>query len=278
MKVLANEFNPDQVRVLASAIVESLGKVKPTGVPEIVQRTNTFDTQQFLKNWLQITPEAKSALFNKTTDLQSLKNSLDKIANVATRFEGANPFENLGQTAKRTFAGSGLLIAAAAGGLGGLTTGTAVGALSFIAAVPVFGAGSAVAYKALSNPKFMEWLAKSTSIAENKGFEGWAKHLTGLGVIAANSDGDVRTLTEQNLKILSKAGENVEKIQSQQKQTPVAPSSIMQPVNTRITEPRSAVPTTTPVSSRPTSTGPSGGITSIPPERLQAAQLLFGRV
>jgi len=30
--------------------------------------------------------------------------------------------------------------------------------------------------------------------------------------------------------------------------------------------------------SAPTPTGPSGGITSIPPERLQAAQLLFGRV
>jgi len=252
IKQVVGALDGNQTRVLVSALVDKLGKARPTGVPEIVQRTNTFNTQQFLKNFLEIDEVAKNVLFNKTKDLQSLRNSLDKIANVATRFERASPFENLGETAKRTFAGTGLLLGAAGSIGAGVVTGNISTGLTFLAAVPVFGAGTAYAYKALSNPKFMKWLADSTTIAENKGFEGWSKHLTGLGIIAANSDGDIRMLTEQNLKILEQAGKNISKNQTQpQPQS----QSVAKPVNTRVTDIQ-----TRPMAAPMQGTMPAGGL------------------
>ena len=259
LREVVGSLKPNQVRVLVSAAVDKLGKAKPTGVPGIVERTNTFNTQQFLSNWLSLDDVAKNVLFNKTKDLQSLRNSLDKIANVATRFERANPFENLGETAKRTFAGTGLLLGAAGSIGAGVATGSVGTGLTFLATVPVFGAGTAYAYKALSNPKFMEWIAKSTTIAENKGFEGWSKHLTGLGIIAANSDGDIRMLTEQNLKILEQAGKNISKNQAQTQQAQPQPQSISKPVNTRVTDVQTR-PMAAPMAAPMQGTMPAGGL------------------
>jgi len=242
LKGLTNELTNEQKKVLVSAFVDKLGKTEISGDLQILGRTNSFNTSQFLKNWQNITPEAKEALFSGSKDLNLLKNSLDQVARAGTRFDRQNPFKDISGTTTKGTAGTGVFIASGAGAVVGAT-----GNPLFLLGIPIFGYGGAYATKLMSNPKFVEWLAKGVNIADNKGFDGVVKHLTSLGTIAGMSDNDTRTLTDQYMEILKKTSGNFEnKVTAATKgaaeQQAIAKQSTSMPaVNTRVTDIKQSV-------------------------------------
>ena len=239
---VVGELTDEQKKVFASAFIDKLGKTEISGDLQVLGRTNSFNTSQFLKNWQNITPEAKDVLFSGSKELNLLKNSLDQVARAGTRFDRQNPFKDIAGTTTKGTGGTGLFIASGAGAVVG-----ASGNPLFLLGIPIFGYGGAYATKLMSNPKFVDWLAKGTKIADNKGFDGVVKHLTSLGTIAGMSDNDTRTLTDQYMEILKQTSGNFEnkvteatKGAQAAKQQTAAPVQ-MGPVNTRVTDIKQSV-------------------------------------
>jgi hypothetical protein len=243
---LTKGLDESSQKVLVSAFVDKLGKAKLSGNLDILERTNSFNTRQFLSNYGNMTPKAKDAIFGKSADLVKLRKNLDVLERAATRFEQNNPFMDLGTAAPKGTAGTGLIVGAGAA----IATG-ATGNPLFLAGIPMFGYGGYFASKVMSNPAFVEWLAQSTKIAGNKGTEGIIEHLGKLGIIGAFSDNETRVLTDQQLEVLKKSAQNFEEkttestqqAAAQQQTKPKAPA--MGPVNTNVTtlSPRaSAIP------------------------------------
>ena len=113
-----------------------------------------FSSDRFLRNWNNISPEARRTLFDRH-GLGFSKN-MDKIARVADRIKsGSQVFANPSGTANRaaafTYAGS-------------------LGASLLTGQVGAFGAlaGGGVAANAMprwmTNPRFVSWLARSTEL------------------------------------------------------------------------------------------------------------------
>jgi hypothetical protein len=238
---VVGELTDEQKKVFASAFIDKLGKTEISGDLQVLGRTNSFNTSQFLKNWQNITPEAKDVLFSGSKELSLLKNSLDQVARAGTRFDRQNPFKDIAGTTTKGTGGTGLFIASGAGAVVGAT-----GNPLFLLGIPIFGYGGAYATKLMSNPKFVDWLAKGTKIADNKGFDGVVKHLTSLGTIAGMSDNDTRTLTDQYMEILkqtsgkfenkvTEATKGAAEAQNAAKQAAVKQATPMGPVNTNIT-------------------------------------------
>ena len=269
---LTKGLDESSQKVLVSAFVDKLGKAKLSGNLEILERTNSFNTRQFLSNYGNMTPKAKDAIFGKSADLVKLRKNLDILEKAATRFEQNNPFIDLGKAAPKGTAGTGLIVGAGAA----IATG-ATGNPLFLAGIPMFGYGGYFASKVMSNPAFVEWLAQSTKIAANKGTEGIIEHLGKLGTIGAFSDNETRMLTDQQMELLKKSAEKFEEktktaMQQNITQRPSTQprTSISTPVNTNVTNLPGNV--LTPKSS------PMGGITNIPQEDINKYQTLFGSV
>ncbi len=250
LKVLMNELGPDRSSVLISSIIKRMGQVPATGQLGALGRTNLFNTQQFIKNFDELSDVAKDTLFAnpmfKGKSYGTLNSSLKEVNALATYIERQNPFKDLGQTATKGAAGTGLLI----GGGAAATIGT--GDPLFLLGIPIFGYGGAFALKAMSNPAFMQWVSQGVKIAGNQGFDGVLEHMTKLGLVAAMSDDDTANLTNQYLEIMkqtSKAKDEEDKEQMIQQENqraeqtlkanvaPVAPKAPA-PVNTQVTNPQ----------------------------------------
>ena len=254
LKVLMDELGPDRSAVLISSIIKRMGQVPATGQLGALGRTNLFNTQQFIKNFDELSDAAKDTLFAnkmfKGKNYGTLNNSLKEVNALATYIERQNPFKDLGQTATKGAAGTGLLI----GGGAAATIGT--GDPLFLLGIPIFGYGGAFALKLFSNPAFMNWVSQGVKIAGNKGFDGVVEHITKLGLVAGMSDDDTADLTNQYLEIMkqvSKAKEEEQKEEqlkqkeaeaSETLEASVAPSppvpqqANVTPVNTQVTNPQ----------------------------------------
>jgi hypothetical protein len=249
LKTLMTELGPDRSAVLISSIIKRMGQVPATGQLGALGRTNLFNTQQFIKNFDELSDAAKDTLFAnpmfKGKSYGTLNKSLKEVNALATYIERQNPFKDLGQTATKGAAGTGLLI----GGGAAATIGT--GDPLFLLGIPIFGYGGAFALRAMSNPAFMQWVSQGVKIAGNEGFDGVLEHIAKLGLVAAMSDSDTADLTNQYLEIMkqtSKAQDDADKEQMQQENqraeetlranvAPVPPKSPT-PVNTQVTNPQ----------------------------------------
>jgi hypothetical protein len=253
LRTLMNEIGADRSAVLISSIMNKMGQVPSTGQLGALGRNNLFNTQQFIKNFDELSDEAKKTLFQnpmfKGKSYATLNQSLKDVNALATYIERQNPFKDLGQTATKGAAGTGLLIG------GGATVAIGTGDPLFLLGIPIFGYGGAFALRVMSNPAFMQWVSQGVKIAGNKGFDGVLEHITKLGTIAGMSDEDTADLTNQYLEIMkqvSQAKEQEEKEQqiSQQNQqtqetlrqtvsrgAPAQPSAPT-PVNTQVTDPQ----------------------------------------
>jgi len=249
LKTLMTELGPDRSAVLISSIIKRMGQVPATGQLGALGRTNLFNTQQFIKNFDELSDAAKDTLFAnpmfKGKSYGTLNKSLKEVNALATYIERQNPFKDLGQTATKGAAGTGLLI----GGGAAATIGT--GDPLFLLGIPIFGYGGAFALRAMSNPAFMQWVSQGVRIAGNEGFDGVLEHMAKLGLVAAMSDDDTADLTNQYLEIMkqtSKAQDDADKEQMQQENqraeetlranvAPVPPKSPT-PVNTQVTNPQ----------------------------------------
>ena len=254
LRTLMTELGPDRSAVLISSIIKRMGQVPATGQLGALGRTNLFNTQQFIKNFDELSDAAKDTLFAnpmfKGKAYGTLKNSLKEVNALATYIERQNPFKDLGQTATKGAAGTGLLI----GGGAAATIGT--GDPLFLLGIPIFGYGGAFALKLFSNPAFMNWVSQGVKIAGNKGFDGVMEHVAKLGLVAGMSDDDTANLTNQYLEIMkqvSKAKEEEQKEEqlkqkeaeaSETLEASVAPAPPMPqqanvtPVNTQVTNPQ----------------------------------------
>ena len=253
LKTLMNELGPDRSAVLISSIMNKMGQVPSTGQLGALGRSNLFNTQQFIKNYDELSDAAKKTLFEnpmfRGKSYATLNQSLKDVNALATYIERQNPFKDLGQTATKGAAGTGLLI----GGGAAATIGT--GDPLFLLGIPIFGYGGAFALRAMSNPAFMQWVSQGVKIAGNKGFDGVLEHVTKLGTIAGMSDEDTADLTNQYLEMMRQVSqakeqeEQEQQITQQNQQTeealrqtvsrgaPAQPSAPT-PVNTQVTDPQ----------------------------------------
>ena len=251
LKTLMNELGPDRSAVLISSIMNKMGQVPSTGQLGALGRTNLFNTQQFIKNFDELSDAAKKTLFEnpmfRGKSYGTLNKSLKEVNALATYIERQNPFKDLGQTATKGAAGTGLLI----GGGAAATIGT--GDPLFLLGIPIFGYGGAFALRAMSNPAFMQWVSQGVKIAGNKGFDGVLEHIAKIGLVAGMSDEDTADLTNQYLEIMKQTSEAKEQEEQAQQleasnqqaeetlKNTVAASSAPPPptpVNTQVTNPQ----------------------------------------
>jgi hypothetical protein len=249
LKNLMKELKQERSAVLISSIMNKLGQVPSTGQLGALGKTNTFNTGQFIKNYDELSDAAKKTLFAnpmfKGKNYGTLNQSLKDVQALATYIERQNPFKDLGQTATKGAAGTGLLI----GGGAAATIGT--GDPLFLLGIPIFGYGGAFTLKLMSNPGFMNWISQGVKIAGNKGFDGVLEHIGKLGTIAGMSDEDTAELTNQYLELIKKTSEAStdenkqqaaqQDLQNQQQLKTAAAakpvSAPVTPVNTQVTDP-----------------------------------------
>ena len=254
---LMSSLGPERSKVLISSIVGKLGEAEAIGAAGALGRTNFFNTNTFLTNYGKLAPEAQKALFNnpmfKGKNYGTLNNSIKEIQTLSTYIEGGNPFKDLGQLGASRQAGTGLLIGAGAGGFGALLgygAGGGIGAaLGFIAGIPLFGITGGTAARLMSNPAFMQWVAKGIKIAGNKGADGLAEHIVKLGAIAGNSDKETGDLINQYLEIMKRTAAKNQQTELRQTTNQQAAAANQQPqgaspsvvsaapVNTQVTDP-----------------------------------------
>ncbi len=255
---IMNALQPDEQKIVIAAVVNKLGQGPVTGELQALGKTNFFNTSIFNRNYGSMEESAKKAFFSRYKELDE---GLREVNKISTLIEVQNPFKDLGQTATKGTAGTGLIVGAGSQAvIAGVTAGAvASGNPLFLLGIPLFGYGGAYALKAMSNPAFLKWLSEGTKIAGNKGFDGVAEHLIKLGTIAGMSDDDMGELTNQYMEIIKKSSENYE---NKSKTTPPqasliqqTPTSPMPPVNTRVTDVQ-----TRPMAAPMQGTMPAGGL------------------
>ena len=202
--------NDQQYDIVVSNIIDKLGK---TVTPELIEstgevagklaRTNFFNTETFLTNWVKIPETSKQILFNSSKNLKSLKNDIDVITRVADTINKANPFGKKLFGESPRFGGQGLIIGSAGAIAGGLATGAGIGSsLAFLTAIPLVGWGGGQAAKLFSNPKVLNWIATGVKASGNKGFDGFIENFGRVGTVMANADPESRVLMNQTLGVI----------------------------------------------------------------------------
>lgn len=142
---------PEESRkVVAATMLRRLGKAVAHQQDDV---GGVFSTNTFLKNWNLITPDSKRVLFSTLSNEH--RADLDKIAKVASNINvGSKVFANPSGTAQ---------VVAATGGVTAFVVSLLTGQAGVAAAI-AGGAGLAnMQARLMTNPKFVRWLAKSTS-------------------------------------------------------------------------------------------------------------------
>lgn len=151
LRAVMRSLPEDGQKAVSAAVIRRMGLANP-GAQNAAG--DAFSPNTLLTNWGNISPEARRTLFGRYGS--DFSENMDKIARVAERIkEGSEVFRNPSGTANR---GAAIAYPATIGGL--LITGQ-VGP----AAVAVGGGALANALaKAMTNPRFVKWLARSTEL------------------------------------------------------------------------------------------------------------------
>lgn len=177
VRAVLRSLSPTERMVVSEAVLNRMGRATPGKQSDIGE---VFSSETFLTNWNKISEGAKAQLFPN----HSMRANINAIAKASNNIrEGSRAFANPSGTAG----------AAAPYGLGAMA---ATGNIGPAAAM----IGSAyVGAKMLTNPKVVEWLARSGSVrAENM-----APHLARLGSIYKDADDGLR---EELGKFISSIG------------------------------------------------------------------------
>lgn len=149
---LRRSMSPDQWNDVAAVTARKLG-MAPPGSQGV--NGDAFSMDSFLTNWNKLNPKAKQALFGGVGD-GSLMDNLDAVAQAADQAKqaarwGANPS---GTAQKSALVGS---ISGMAGALG---SGNPLIAGGLLAGMGL----NHITAKMITNPDFVNWLAKSTTL------------------------------------------------------------------------------------------------------------------
>ena len=167
---LLRSLPPEQRRVVSATVIDELGKAKPG---QQNAEGSRFSSETFLTNWSTLDDKAKRTLFSPQVG-QNVATNLDKIASAASLLRDQGKIlSNPSGTGPVAISAS-VLGTAASAGYAGMT-----GNLWAIAPVVAGGVGLTVGAKALTNPNFSTWLAKSTEITKQQ----QAQHLGRLATI-----------------------------------------------------------------------------------------------
>jgi hypothetical protein len=136
-------------RDLTAAFVRRLGRANPSAQ---TNEGDAFSAATFLTNWNRISPEAKRTLFDRHGPMFS--SNMDRIAKVASNLrEGSSTFANPSGTAA-----AGAQIA----GITSFVTSLATGNPGLAAGIAATAGGSNLWARAMTNPRFVAWLAEQT--------------------------------------------------------------------------------------------------------------------
>lgn len=136
-------------RDLTAAFVRRLGRANPGAQ---TADGDAFSSQTFLTNWNRLSPEAKRTLFDRHGPMFSA--NMDRIAKVASNLrEGSSTFANPSGTAA-----AGAQIA----GITSFVTSLATGNPGLAAGIAATAGGSNLWARAMTNPRFVAWLAEQT--------------------------------------------------------------------------------------------------------------------
>lgn len=151
IKAVRSSLTKQQWNVVASAVLKRLGRARSSAQDDLGE---TFSTETFLTNWNTLDKTAKDALFKGVGP--SLRKDLDKIARVASKIrESGTVLANPSGSAAAGINAATILL----GAMGALQ-----GNVAAVSSLGIVISGSALAQKALTNPRFVGWLAKATEI------------------------------------------------------------------------------------------------------------------
>ncbi len=155
-------LDPENQNVVRATVLQRLGQA----IPSAADSTGGFDASTFLTRWNQLAPEAKDALFGKSGQAGSLRNSLDAITRTMSTLRDAghtlaNPSGSAGAGAhafelwKLLEVAGGVGTDVLAGDGHHLAAGAAV-----LSAIPA----NMVLSRALVNPRTARWLASNSKL------------------------------------------------------------------------------------------------------------------
>lgn len=151
LRAVMRSLPEDGQKAVSAAVIKRMG-LASAGAQNAAG--DAFSPNTFLKNWSDLSPEARRTLFGRYGT--SFSEDMDKIARVADRIKtGSEVYRNPSGTVNR---GAALAYPATIGGL--VITGQIGGAAAAVG-------GGALANglaRAMTNPKFVKWLARSTEL------------------------------------------------------------------------------------------------------------------
>jgi hypothetical protein len=151
LRAVMQSLPPEGQKAITAAVIKRMGlatKGQQNATGE------QFSAQTFLTNWNGVSKEAKRALFNRYGP--KFANDMDQIARVADRIRtGSKVYANPSGTANK---------GAAYAYLGSLAGAAATGSVDTLTGLLVGGAMANLTARAFTNPRFVEWLARSTKI------------------------------------------------------------------------------------------------------------------
>lgn len=149
LRAVMQSLPKESQRDLTAAFVRRLGRANPGAQ---TAEGDAFSAATFLTNWNRISPEAKRTLFDRHGPMFSA--NMDRIAKVASNLrEGSSTFANPSGTAAATAQTAGItsFVMSFMTGNPGLAAGIAGAA-----------GGSNLWARAMTNPRFVAWLAEQT--------------------------------------------------------------------------------------------------------------------
>lgn len=169
LRAVMRSLPQDSQKALSAAVVKRMGLATNGNQGA---EGNTFSAQTFLTNWNKLSPEARSALFapigakaGPFANGGRFVADMDKIARVAESIRnGSRVYANPAGTANRGLAYGYI------GSLAASLFTSPVTAAGLIAG----GVGSNALARAMTNPKFVSWLARATEIPATSAAQGIA--------------------------------------------------------------------------------------------------------
>jgi hypothetical protein len=172
LRTVRSSVSTDDWKMFVAATLDRMGR--PT--PGERSYSNTFSIGTYLKNWGNLSEEAKEAMFGGLPGYGMLRRDLDTLWKVASRIdESGEVWVNPSGTARVA---------------GGITGAVGVGAAFSGSTVLLEALGKGYAFgwaasKLLTNPRFVHWLARSSMKSPNE----FGAHIGALGA-AWQSTGD----------------------------------------------------------------------------------------
>lgn len=168
VRAVMRSLKPDERDIVAATMMKRLGRANPSAQDDLGE---AFSPETFLTNWNRLAPEARRALFSGST-YRGLHDDLSAIAKAASQIrEGSRVLANPSGTASR----SANLAATGAGLLGAYT-----GNLDAVGILVAGAISNNAAARLLTNPRTVQWLARSTRIPPER-LGGYLARLSQIG-------------------------------------------------------------------------------------------------